>query len=58
MNEASIPWIDIVSPVVTFALVIVVPVAIAIWVVYRTLSDKPALPEASGDDSGTGTAAE
>lgn len=37
MANDSVPIVDIISPVITFALVIVVPSAVAIWVIYRTL---------------------
>ena len=36
----NVSWIDVISPVVTFVLVIVLPVGLAGWVVYRTLTEK------------------
>ncbi|MFH1808372.1 MAG: hypothetical protein ABIJ09_06500 [Pseudomonadota bacterium] len=69
MNESPASWIDIVSPVVTFIAVILVPVAVAGWVIFKTLTDKreqtavattapgideAATPRPDADDTGAG----
>lgn len=45
MNQANISWVDIISPIVTFVLVIIVPSALALWVVYRNLTGAKAEPK-------------
>jgi hypothetical protein len=41
----AVSWIDVISPVVTFVLVIVLPCALAGWVIYRTVTEKPGSAE-------------
>ncbi|MBN2358373.1 MAG: hypothetical protein JXR83_02910 [Deltaproteobacteria bacterium] len=44
----AVPLIDVISPLVTCALVIVLPCILACWVIYRTVTEKrgPAVPVA------------
>jgi hypothetical protein len=37
MQEQTLAWIDVISPVLTFAVVIVAPSIAALWVIYHTL---------------------
>ena len=41
----TVSWIDVLSPIITFALVIVLPCGLAGWVVYRTLTEQPEAAE-------------
>jgi Kef-type K+ transport system membrane component KefB len=40
MNPQDVSWVDVVSPIFTFLVVIIVPAAVAGWVIFRTLTDK------------------
>jgi hypothetical protein len=37
MNATEVPLVDIISPVVTFAMVIVLPSLLAVWIMYRNI---------------------
>ncbi len=37
MNPPTVPLVDIISPVVTFVMVIALPSALALWIMYRNI---------------------
>lgn len=49
MNSSAVPLVDIISPVVTFAMVIVLPSLLALWIIYRNVFEpkKAELPKAN-----------
>lgn len=52
MNTPEVPLVDIISPVVTFAMVIVLPSLLAVWIMYRNIfaPQKAVLDKASKGD--------
>jgi hypothetical protein len=50
MEQSPVSWVDVISPVFTFLMVIVAPTILAGWVIIRTLKDNPeAAPVADND---------
>jgi len=45
MNPQDVSWVDVITPIITFALVIALPTALAVWVIYKTLTEKPGAAE-------------
>lgn len=55
MDGAEFSWVDVISPVITFVLVIVVPAVVALWVIYRTVTEgQDPSPETSVADEEAG----
>ena len=48
-------FIDIISPFFAFSAVIILPSVVALWVVYKTLTDKTAAPTSSSPEEQTTT---
>ena len=51
MNPQDVSWVDVVSPIFTFLVVIVAPAAVAGWVIFKTLTDKDVGEEAEFEET-------
>jgi hypothetical protein len=58
MDQSPVSWIDIASPVVTFVAVILVPLGVAAWVIFKTVTEKPQATTPAPNTGSVDTAAE